>query len=118
MKKSLIAIIAAASLATTGCTSVESATVAGSEITATGGEAISVIQANTMGFSLFLYFVTVVNADLDNCINKVLVSEAKAMGATKIDLKSASTTPTHGIWSLTGLLVAFPNSQAVGIAVK
>lgn len=88
------------------------------EIVANGGEAISVIQANSMGFSLFLHFVTVVNADLDTVINKVLVAEAKAMGATKVDLKSASTTPTHGIWALEALLIGFPSSTAVGIAVQ
>ena len=116
MKKSLLAAVAAASLV--GCTSVESATVASSEIVANGGESIAVIQADALGFSLFLHFVTVVNADLDYTINKVLVSEAKAMGATKVDLKNASTTPTHGIYALQAILVGFPSSHAVGIAVK
>jgi hypothetical protein len=40
------------------------------------------------------------------------------MGANKVDLKSASTTPRHGIYALTGFIIGFPSSSAVGVAVK
>src|SRR3990167_531679 len=43
MKKGFLAVALAA--AVSGCTSVESATVASNEVTATGGEAVAVIQA-------------------------------------------------------------------------
>ena len=116
MKKSLLALALSATLA--GCTSIESATINSSEIVSAGGEPIAVIQASTMGFTLFLHFVTIVNGDLDTCITKVLVAEAKALGASKVDLRDVSTSPTHGVWSLMGLLVGFPASTVSGIAVK
>ena len=40
------------------------------------------------------------------------------MGATKVDLKGAATTPKHGIYALMGNLIGFPSSSALGIAVK
>ena len=44
MKKGFLAV--ALAFAVSGCTSVESATVASNEVTATGGEAVAVIQAS------------------------------------------------------------------------
>lgn len=120
MKKGFLAV--ALALAVSGCTSVESATVASNEVTATGGEAVAVIQVNSMGWTLIFHIVDIVTSDLDQVVNKLLVGEAKAMGASKVDLKSASTTPRHGIFCLLG----FPGinitspvfSSAVGVAVK
>lgn len=117
MKKSIVALFAAATLAT-GCTSVESATVSGSDIVANGGESVAVIQASAIGLSFIFHIVEVVSADLDVVVNKLLVAEAKAMGASKVDLKGAGTTPKHGIFALFGNIVGFPTGGAVGIAVK
>ncbi|MGQ0504260.1 MAG: hypothetical protein ACT4TC_02995 [Myxococcaceae bacterium] len=115
MKKSLLAMACAISLV--GCTSVETATVSGTEIAA-NGEAVAVVQANSLGFTLILHLIDLVQSDLDVVVNRLLVAEAKAMGASKVDLKSASTTPRHGIYALSGLIIGFPMSQAVGVAVK
>ncbi len=116
MKKVFMATVLAA--AVSSCTSVESATVAGNEVSANGGEAVAVIQAASIGFTLIFHIVDIVSSDLDQVVNKLLVGEAKAMGATKIDLKSAGTTPRHGIFALAGNILGFPMSSAVGIAVK
>src|SRR5439155_14124356 len=105
----------AASLA--ACTSVETATVSGSEIAA-NGEAVAVIQADAMGLGLLFNMIDLVPCDLDTVVNKLLVAEAKAMGASKVDLKSAGTTPRHGIYALAGGIIGFPMSSAMGIAVK
>ncbi|MBX7100033.1 MAG: hypothetical protein K1X89_20130 [Myxococcaceae bacterium] len=118
MKKTIVAMFAAAALAVTGCTSVESATVSGSDIVASGGEAMAVIQTSAIGLSFIFHIVSVVEADLDVVVNKLLVTEAKAMGASKVDLKGAGTTPKHGIFALMGNLVGFPSGAAVGVAVK
>jgi len=121
MKKVFLALGLAAAM--TGCTSVESATVGSNEVAATGGEAVAVVQASSLGFTLIFHIVDVVTSDLDEVVNKLLVGEAKAMGATKVDLKSASTTPRHGIFAVFGLplglnIIGFPMSSAVGVAVK
>jgi hypothetical protein len=116
MKKALVAALAASTLV--GCYSVESTAVASSEVVASGGEAVAVVQATSIGFSVFFYLIDVVQSDLDTAVNKLLVSEAKAMGANKIDLKGAWTTPRQGIFSLTGLILGFPLAQANAVAVK
>jgi uncharacterized protein YceK len=116
MKKGFLAVVLAA--AVSGCTSVESATVASNEVTANGGEAVAVIQASSIGWTIIFHLVDIVTSDLDQVVNKLLVGEAKAMGATKVDLKGASTTPRHGIFAVAGFLIGFPTSNAMGIAVK
>lgn len=115
MKKAFVAIVAAMSL--TACTSVETATVASSEVAA-NGEAVAVVQANALGFTAILHMIDIVQSNLDTVVNKLLVAEAKALGATKVDLKTAHTTPRHGIFALTGLILGFPCSEATGVAVK
>jgi hypothetical protein len=115
MKKAFLALSLAAVV---GCTSVESATVAGNEVVAGGGEAVGVIQANSIGLTLIFHIVDIVSSDLDQVVNKLLVAEAKAMGASKVDLKGASTTPRHGVFALLGGIIGFPMSTSVGIAVK
>lgn len=100
------------------CTSVESATVAGNEVVASGGESVAVIQANSIGFTFLFHIVDIVSSDLDQVVNKLLVAEAKAMGASKIDLKGATTTPRHGIFALAGGILGFPMSGGTAIAVK
>jgi hypothetical protein len=115
MKKAFLAFAAAVTLG--ACTSVETSTVSGSEIAAQG-EAVAVIQASALGLTAIFHIIDIVNSDLDTVINKLLVSEAKAMGATKVDLKSASTTPRHGIYALFGGIIGITESQAMGIAVK
>lgn len=121
MKKAFLALGLAAAMMT-GCTSVESATVGSNEVAATGGEAVAVVQATSLGFTFLFHIVDIVTSDLDEVVNKLLVGEAKAMGATKVDLKSASTTPRHGIFALIGIpglnIFGFPMSSAVGVAVK
>jgi len=115
MKRSLVAVMCAALLA---CTSIDSTVVAGNEIVTSEGEAIAVIQASTIGWTLFLHLVTLIDNDLDKAINKMLIAEAKSMGANKIDLKGAATTPRNGLFSLSALFMAFPGSTAVGVAIK
>lgn len=115
MKKAVVTAVAAASLV--GCTSVESATVSGNEIAA-NGEAVAVVQATAVGLSAIFHIVDIVQADLDTVVNKLLVAEAKAMGASRVDLLSASTTPRSGIFALAGFIIGFPMAQASGVAVK
>jgi hypothetical protein len=119
MKKAFVAVITAVSLV--GCTSVESTTVSSNEITAQGGDAVAVVQASALGLSALLQFVDLIQADLDTVVNKMLVSEAKAMGASKVDLKGAATTPRHGIFALftcPTILLCMTQAQANGVAVK
>jgi uncharacterized protein YceK len=116
MKKGFLAVVLAAVVS--GCSSVESATVASNEVTATGGEAVAIIQATSLGWTLIFHIVDIVTSDLDQVVNKLLVGEAKAMGASKVDLKGASTTPRHGIFALFGGLTSFTSSTATGVAVK
>ena len=116
MKKAILSAVAATSLV--ACTSVESAVVSGAEIAASGGEAVAVVQANALGLTAIFHIVDLVQSDLDTVVNKLLVAEAKAMGASKVDLKSASTTPRHGIFALTGFIIGVTGSSAVGVAVK
>jgi len=116
MKKLFLAMSLAAMVS--GCTSVESATVASNEVVASGGEAVAVIQANSIGITLIFHIIDIVASDLDQIVNKLLVAEAKAMGASKIDLKYASTTPRHGIFALAGNIIGITMSGGMGIAVK
>ncbi|CAM3815438.1 hypothetical protein G4177_22230 [Corallococcus sp. ZKHCc1 1396] len=115
MKKLILSAVAAASLV--GCTSVESAVVSGSEIAA-NGEAVAVIQGSSLGLTAIFHIIDIVQSDLDTVVNKLLISEAKAMGASKIDLKSANTTPRHGIFALFGTIIGITSSSATGVAVK
>jgi hypothetical protein len=116
--KAVVCAASVVALSLTGCTSVESAQVAGNEITANGGEAIAVIQANSIGITAIFHIIDLVTSDMDQVVNKLLVAEAKAMGGSKIDLKGASTTPRHGIFALAGGIIGFPFSNAMGVAVK
>jgi len=116
MKTCFLAVVLVA--AVSGCTSIESATVASNEVTANGGEAVAIIQANSLGLTFLFHIVDIVESDLDQVVNKLLVGEAKAMGASKVDLKSASTTPRHGIFALFGSIIGVTESSATGLAVK
>jgi hypothetical protein len=115
MKKAFVAVVAAASLV--ACTSVETATVSGAEIAA-NGEAVAVVQATALGLTAIFHMVDLVQSDLDTVVNKLLVAEAKAMGASKVDLKGAATTPRHGIFALMGSIIGVTQSTAMGVAVK
>jgi len=116
MKKAILSAVAASSLV--ACTSVETAVVSGAEISASGGEAVAVVQANALGLTAIFHIVDLVQSDLDTVVNKLLVAEAKAMGASKVDLKGAGTTPRHGIFALAGGIIGVTSSSAMGIAVK
>ena len=116
--KKLLASAAMCAVGLVGCTSIETATVAPSDIVATGGEAVAVVQAEAMGLTAIFHIVDIVGCDLDQVVNKLLVSEAKAMGGSKIDLKSAMTTPRHGLFALTGGIIGVPIAMAGGIVVK
>ncbi len=117
------AAVLSALLASTGCVSIEHATVVGREFAAPG-EPIAVLQADIVGLSLFLNMVPLVNADLDTVVNKVLIGEAKAMGGTRVELKEASTTPTGGVYALFNCLLPIPlilcarTAHAVGVVIK
>lgn len=115
MKKLLT--ISALTLAFGACTSVERATVAGTEIAA-DGEAVAVVQASAVGLTAIFHLIDIVPTSLDQVVNELLVTEAKAMGATKIQLVQASTTPQNGIFALTGGILGFPLSHATGIAIR
>ena len=116
MKKAILSAVAATSLV--ACTSVESAVVSGAEIAANGGEAVAVVQANALGLTAIFHIVDLVQSDLDTVVNKLLVAEAKAMGASKLDLKGAGTTPRHGLYALFGGIIGVTQSSAMGVAVK
>lgn len=116
MKKFLFAVLAASSLV--GCTSVETATVSSTEVVTSGGEAVAVVQGTAVGITLLFHIVDIVQADLDTAVNKLVIAEAKAMGASRVDLKGASTTPRHGIFALAGGIIGFPMASAQGVAVK
>ena len=116
MKKALVSAIVASSLM--ACTSVETAVVSGNEVFVQGGEPIAVIQCTSIGLTAIFHVVELVQSDLDTVVNKLLVAEAKAMGGNKVQLLSANTWARQGIFGVTGLLLGFPISSAVGVAVK
>lgn len=122
LKKQVMATTAALALGVLGaCSSVESAKVDGSTI-ASNGEAVAVVQATNIGIYLLFNFVPLVPSDLDVVVNKLLVTEAKALGANKVELLSAMEYPKDGIFKWfgpTGLnWVNFPPAYASGVAVK
>jgi hypothetical protein len=116
MKQAILTALAATSLL--GCTSVEHTRVSGADLVAQGGEPIAVIQAHSLGLTALFHMIDLVPSDLDTVVNKMLVSEAKAMGATKVELKTARTTPRHGLYALPGFIIGVTSSSAVGVAVK
>lgn len=116
MKKSILSAVVASSLV--ACTSVETAVVSGNEIYVQGAEPIAVVQGTSIGLTAIFHVIDLVQSDLDTVVNKLLVSEAKAMGGNRVHLLSAGTWPRHGIFALTGLLIGFPISNAAGVAVK
>jgi hypothetical protein len=116
MKKAFLAVIAATSLV--ACTSVETATVSASEVASNGGEAVAVIQGTSIGITAIFHIVEIVQSDLDTAVNKLLIAEAKAMGASRVDLKFAFTQPRHGIFALGGGIIGAPIAVATGVAVK
>jgi hypothetical protein len=120
MKKAILSAIAASSLI--ACTSVESAVVSGAELQAEGDNAVAVIQANALGLTALFHIIDIVQSDLDTVVNRLLISEAKAMGASKVDLVNARTTPRHGLYALSGMfplvLIGVTESQATGVAIK
>jgi hypothetical protein len=117
MKKAIVSAVVASSLV--ACTSVETAVVSGNEIhVQQGAEPIAVIQGTSIGLTAIFHVIDLVQSDLDTVVNKLLVAEAKAMGGNKVHLLNAGTWPRHGIFALTGLLIGFPISSAVGVAVK
>lgn len=116
MKKAFVALLAASSLI--ACTSVETATVSATELATQGGEAVAVVQGTAVGITAIFHIVEIVQSDLDTAVNKLLIAEAKAMGASRVDLKFAATQPRHGIFALGGGIIGFPMSFATGVAVK
>lgn len=124
MKKFFVAIVAALSLsALTACSSVESAKVDGSTI-ASNGEAVAVVQATNLGLYLIFNFVPIFESTLDTVVNKLLVTEAKALGGNKVELMMAMEYPKGGLFQWFGPgpfglnLVNLSPAYANGIAVK
>lgn len=123
MKKFVVALVAALSLsALTACSSVESAKVDGSTI-ASNGEAVAVVQATNLGLYLIFNFVPIFESNLDTVVNKLLVTEAKALGGNKVELMFAWEWPKGGIFQwfagAPGINLANPSpAYASGIAVK
>lgn len=117
MKKSFVlAMVAAFGLS--ACSSVDSTVVSSNEIAADGGEAVAVVQASRLGLTAIFHIVDIVDSDLNYVVNKLLVTQAKAMGASRVDLKTASTTPRDGIFALAGGIIGVTYSHATGVAVK
>lgn len=117
MKKAVLAALAAVAL---GCTSIESAVVKADEVTSAHGEAVAVVQATTLGLTLFFHTWELGAADLD-VVTKALVSEAKALGASRVDIRDAVTMPRHGIFRVVACptVVICPTlASATGVAVK
>jgi hypothetical protein len=117
MKK--LILVAVAGLTLSACKSIEEAQLSSSDFAAKG-DAIAVVQASSIGFTAFLHNVVIVDSNLDQVVNKMLVAEAKAMGSqtSKVELLSASTSATHGIFAVPAVIVGFPSSQATGIVLK
>ncbi|MFN0062877.1 MAG: hypothetical protein ACKVPX_10215 [Myxococcaceae bacterium] len=126
MRRSRLGLGVAGLVALSACTSLESATVSTTEVAAEGGDAIAVIQATSLGWTLFFHLIDIVHSDFDNTVNRLLVSEAKAMGASRIDIKDAYTTPRGGFWAVFNPLncgpvlnlTCFPYTEVTAIAVK
>jgi hypothetical protein len=121
MRKAFVATMAAGSLA--ACTSVDTATISSSEIATGGGDAIAVVQGSAVGLTLLFHIIPLVQADLDTAVNKLIVAEAKAMGASRVSLNYAWTTPRHGIFAVFGVpfglnIIGLPMAYAQGVAVK
>jgi hypothetical protein len=119
MKKALVAALAL--VAAAGCTSVESTVVNKDDVAANGGDAVAVLQANALGLSLLFHTFDIVPADLDVVVNRVLVTEAKAIGASRVDLKNAQALPKHGIFRIVtcpGVILCPTVAGATGVAVK
>lgn len=118
MKKYLLSLMAAFSICVaTGCSSVESAKVDGSTI-ASHGEAVAVIQATNLGLYLLFNFIPVFESNLDTVVNKLLVTEAKALGGNKVELLTAFEMPKSGIFALTSPFALVAPAYASGVAVK
>lgn len=119
MKKAILSAIAASSLI--ACTSVETAVVSSAEVQSQG-DAVAVVQANALGLTAIFHVIDIVQSDLDTVVNRLLVAEAKAMGASKVHIVSARTTPRHGLYALTGafpfIIAGITESQATGVAIK
>ena len=124
MKKLFVAIVAAVSLASlVACSSIESTKVDGSTI-ASNGEAVAVVQATNLGLTLIFNFVTIFESTLDTSVNKLLVTEAKALGGNKVELLMAMEYPKGGLFQWFGPgpfglnLASLSPTMATGIAVK
>jgi hypothetical protein len=76
------------------------------------------VQATAIGLSLILHFVTITEASLDTTVNKLLVTEAKALGGSKVQLLNAFEEPKKGIFCLTGSIIGFPLSMSNAVVVK
>lgn len=119
MKKAFLSAVAASSLI--ACTSVEVGVVSSAEVQSQG-DAVAVVQANALGLTAIFHLIDIVQSDLDTVVNRLLVAEAKAMGASKVQIVGAHTTPRHGLYALTGafpfVLLGITESQATGVAIK
>jgi ABC-type sugar transport system substrate-binding protein len=108
MKKMVISLVAALSLALVACTS----------------DAVAVIQATELGFNLLWGFVPLADPSFDSVVNKSLIAEAKAMGGNKVEIVSMfrmnpdqfpfNFMPTLYLPGLLNLNMAY----ATGVAVK
>src|SRR5450432_2417187 len=99
-----------------GCTSIETGTLSGNEVLAAGGEPVAIVQVTTVGFSLFFGLVDVVTTDIEQT-TKVLINEAKAMGGSRVEIKSAHSSPRHGVFKLLCAVACFPITEVVGVSI-
>jgi hypothetical protein len=99
------------------CTSIESGVLTDENFVTEKGTPQGIIQVTQVGFSVFFGLVDVVSTDIDGT-TRVLIAEAKAMDATKVEIKTAHTTPRHGVFRVLCALVCFPTTEVTGVAVK
>jgi hypothetical protein len=99
------------------CTSIESGVLSDENFVTDKGAPQGIIQVTQVGFSVFFGLVDVVSTDIDGT-TRVLIAEAKAKDATKVEIKTAHTTPRHGVFRVLCALVCFPTTEVTGVAVK
>lgn len=120
MKRAFAGGLLAVSL--TGCETVAIAPVSGTEVVAIG-EAIAVVQADTYCLTALFHLISFRSGcDLDEVVNKLMVKEAVAMGASRVEIKNAWATPRDTVHRLLGLplinLIGITHASATGVAVK
>ena len=121
--KKFFAVLFVSALVSAGCQSVETAKVDPSTI-ASNGEAVALVQCTALGLTLLFHFVTITEASLDTVVNKMMVAEAKALGANRVQVIQAWEMPKSGLlFHLAGGVISWvaggpSKAMASGVAVR